>query len=385
MRTTQLIQAGAVVALMVSLLVRGEVCAQSQFLAPAVRTAAPPTIDGDLGDPCWRQASKLSNFRLIEQNRLATQQTVSSILWDDQALYIGITCQEKALEPAVQKAHLVKATEKNRDGNVFVDDCVEIFLSPDPSKGYYHFAVNAAGTLYDSRGGDASWNTDWRAAAKIGNGAWTVEIAIPFKALSATPLVEGARWHFNVCREEKPESENSSLCGVQGEFHVPEKFGGLIFTGILPTVSEISVSRNPLGRACASLTVEAVKGAPGLEVRLETRSGDKTTVAGQKSSSGVVGKPEKIELVASASAGFARLTMLASGKEVLTTLWEDIGGSIAQVPHRIEAHDCEVQVFLRGKQVGTVPAGGTSAESLTLEGGVNVIALHCHATGPQPW
>ncbi|MBU1734347.1 MAG: hypothetical protein KJ692_03815, partial [Verrucomicrobia bacterium] len=126
MRTTQLIQAGAVVALMVSLLVRGEVCAQSQFLAPAARTLAPPTIDGDLSDPCWRQASKLSNFRLTEQNRLATQQTVSSIVWDDQALYIGITCQEKALEPAVQKAHLVKATEKNRDGSVWGDDCVEI-------------------------------------------------------------------------------------------------------------------------------------------------------------------------------------------------------------------------------------------------------------------
>ncbi|MBU1857256.1 MAG: carbohydrate-binding family 9-like protein, partial [Verrucomicrobia bacterium] len=287
--------------------------------------------------------------------------------------------------PAVQKAHLVKATEKNRDGSVWGDDCVEIFLSPDPAKGYYHFAVNAAGTLYDGRGTDASWNTDWRAAAKIGNGAWTVEIAIPFKALSATPLVEGVRWRFNVCREEKPESENSSLCGVQGGFHVPEQFGGLIFTGILPTVSEISVSRNPLGRACVSLDVEAIAGAPGLEARLETRSGDKTTVAGQKSSSGVAGKPEKIELAASVPAGFARLTLLANGKEVLTTLWEDIGGSIAQVPHRIEAHDCKIQVFLRGKQVGTVPAGGTSAESLALEGGVNVIALHCHATGPQPW
>ncbi|MBU1735143.1 MAG: carbohydrate-binding family 9-like protein, partial [Verrucomicrobia bacterium] len=264
-------------------------------------------------------------------------------------------------------------------------DCVEIFLSPDPAKGYYHFAVNAAGTLYDGRGTDASWNTDWRAAAKIGNGAWTVEIAIPFKALSATPPVEGARWRFNVCREEKPESENSSLCGVQGEFHVPEKFGGLVFTGILPAMSEILVSRNPLGRACASLTIEAVKGAPSLEVRLETRSGDKTAVAGRKSSSGIAGKPEKIELVASTSAGFARLTLLANGKEVLTTLWEDIGGSIAQVPHRIEAHDCEVQVFLRGKQVGTVPTGGTTTESLALESGVNVIALHCRATGPQPW
>ncbi|MFH1477876.1 MAG: carbohydrate-binding family 9-like protein [Verrucomicrobiota bacterium] len=385
MRTTQLIRTGAVVALMVSSLACGKVSAQSEFLAPAVRTDAPPTIDGDLSDPCWRQAPKLSNFRLIAQNRLATQQTISSMAWDDQALYLGITCQEKALEPAVQKAHLVKITTKNRDGNVFSDDCVEIFLSPDPAKGYYHFAVNAAGTLYDGRGTDSEWNTDWRAAAKIGDGAWTVEIAIPFKALSATPPVAGARWRFNVCRAEKPESENSSLCGIQGAFHAPEQFGGLIFTGILPAVSAVSVSRNPLGHACASLTVATGEGAPVLEARLETRSGDKTTVADRKSLTGVTGKPEKIELAAGASAGLARLILLENGKEVLATLWEEIGGANVKVPHRIEAHDCEVQVFLRGKQVGTVPAGGTFAETLALEGGVNVIALHCHATGPKPW
>ena len=91
------------------------------------------------------------------------------------------------------------ATVTQRDGPVFYDDAVEIFIHPHKEAGlYYHLAVNALGTRYDAHILDGpGWDGNWQAEVRVYRG-WLGgpgDHTLPF--LGRPP--EGKReWAFNV-------------------------------------------------------------------------------------------------------------------------------------------------------------------------------------------
>ncbi len=259
------------------------VYAPKELAAPATRTDRAPTVDGRLDDAAWGRAVWMSGFRLIGDGRPAREQTACAFVWTDSALFLAVRSKESALAPAVQKAHLFKATVKQRDGAVFHDDCIELFLAPKGAQGYVQLAANALGTRFDSRNKDASWNADWSAAARKGNGEWTMEIAIPFASLGVVPPKTGDAWRFNVCRDEAPSHETSSLCGLRGAFHTPGDFGRLQFAAGAPGLASVRIDADENGRPIARLLV-AAGGTQAVEAQLETRMSPSapTRVAAQK-------------------------------------------------------------------------------------------------------
>jgi hypothetical protein len=60
--------------------------------ARAVRVETPPVIDGRLDDPVWQQAEPLGDFlqRLPNEGAPASQPTEVRILFDEQAIYVGV-------------------------------------------------------------------------------------------------------------------------------------------------------------------------------------------------------------------------------------------------------------------------------------------------------
>lgn len=66
-----------------------------------------------------------------------------------------------------------------RDGEVFRDDCVELFVGrADQPADYRHFGVNSANVQLDELGYDISRNWEWTSSAKTGKTAWKAELAI---------------------------------------------------------------------------------------------------------------------------------------------------------------------------------------------------------------
>ena len=59
---------------------------------------------------------------------------------------------------------------RDRDGEVWTDDCVETHVSGDSRVGDHQFIVNPAGTLYDARDRDAAWNSTARVVAAVADG-----------------------------------------------------------------------------------------------------------------------------------------------------------------------------------------------------------------------
>ncbi|MFA6666316.1 MAG: carbohydrate-binding family 9-like protein, partial [Armatimonadota bacterium] len=144
---------------------------------------------------------------------------------DDRNLYISATCTEPQPERMVAKI-------KENDRNVFLDDCIEVFLAPIANDKYYHIVVNVIGTVYDALIKDKNWNGSYQVSARKGADNWSLEIAIPFKSLGVDGIKPGTRWGFNICRERyagiPPEVSSYALLLKSG-FHSPSRFRVLEF------------------------------------------------------------------------------------------------------------------------------------------------------------
>jgi len=189
------------------------------------RTYYPPVIDGILNEPCWREAHGVTNFLQLNGQGLAKEQTYAYVLYDTRTLYISFICQESRMD-------LVNIVNFERDGIVWDDDCIEVFMDPDlDHKTYFHIISNMAGIRYDEIGRfrPQSWDGDWQVAIAKYNDRWTVEIAIPFSSMNLTTPMPGEVWGFNLNREEWRLTEMSGWAPTWFHFHEPEHFGHLIF------------------------------------------------------------------------------------------------------------------------------------------------------------
>ncbi len=60
----------------------------------AVRTDSPPVIDGKIDESCWSKADMAIDFTDYKLERLAVEQTIVRVLYDDENLYVAFECME---------------------------------------------------------------------------------------------------------------------------------------------------------------------------------------------------------------------------------------------------------------------------------------------------
>lgn len=179
---------------------------------PIRRLSGTIRIDGALDEDAWRSAPLISGFLDMKTKGEAAEETRVRVLYDDDCFYIGIDAMtEHAWGPLVTLA-------KTRDGAVWQDDSVEIFLVP-PGKDYFHWIVNSAGVFYDAGIRNSSFDSKAEVKARVGKDRYTVEMRIPVKPLGVSKISEGELWkmHFTrECRNLQPPktSAGSSIDGV---------------------------------------------------------------------------------------------------------------------------------------------------------------------------
>ena len=190
------------------------------------RIASAPIIDGEIVGAEWGSASRIGNYVSLSGNRPAREQTEAYVCHDPAYLYLAFRCHDSRMEK-------VKAGITARDGNVYNDDCVEVFVDPGPSrKHYYQLLVNALGTLQDIKWTEWSqpdWNAECAVAATRGDTFWSVEMAIPFKAIAMETPAPGGRLGINFTRTVNRLDEYSCWSHTGDNFHVPGRFGDLVF------------------------------------------------------------------------------------------------------------------------------------------------------------
>ncbi len=198
---------------------------------PEVATVPVPTTLLQGGE--WPEAAAFTGFSELSSGVLSRSQPVVWLARDGQRLYMAWRA------PRVKGAPLAQATTE-RDGPLWNDDSIELFLDPGHThRDYLQLIINAAGTLYDGRGRDPSWNSDAQVQTAVGAEAWAGVVSLSFASLGVAAPAEDALWAFNAAFDRSPAQRPMTPWGreeavvtwapVAATLHEPERFGHLRF------------------------------------------------------------------------------------------------------------------------------------------------------------
>jgi hypothetical protein len=192
----------------------------------AVRTTQRPVLDGRLDDPAWQAAPPVSGFTQKFPNEAAppSEPTTFRVLYDDDAIYVGIDC-DQTLTP-------LNAVLTRRDREVESDRVYVHIGSRHEDASAYQFAVNAAGVLSDALQFDDNklapeWDENWEAQVAPHVRGWSAEFRIPLRVLrfDAARIDE---WAFNVRRVISHRQETDEWAYIpRTEARVVSRYGRL--------------------------------------------------------------------------------------------------------------------------------------------------------------
>jgi sialate O-acetylesterase len=192
--------------------------------APCVATKTPPRLDGKLDDTAWQAMKPLSAFRVLEQFRYSDYATDVRLCYDSDNLYLAIRCHEPELETVV-------AAVTDRDGPVYMDDSVEVFLDTDlDAETYFQYVVNPNGVWYDGLGRNGAWNGPCNVVSGREPNAWVIEMAVPWSTLEVDPPKAGKSIGFQVARTraQSPVEISQWAPTRSPTNHRPSHFGLLV-------------------------------------------------------------------------------------------------------------------------------------------------------------
>lgn len=207
-------------------LAQAEESSFSRGTAHAVHVKKGPAIDGTLSDPLWMKCPPWPLGDCISADPL-THRTMARVLFDETHMYVAVHCAEPDTENLKLKA-------KKRDGQVWADDAVEVFVQADPDREICHFLVNAAGVLADEHSGVKK---DWDSSAEVKtsivkNTCWIMTLRVPLKELGAY-VGKNQRWLMNIFRSRQPHRKGEKLLEYSwsimksSNFHSPLEFGAV--------------------------------------------------------------------------------------------------------------------------------------------------------------
>ena len=205
----------------------------------AVRTSSPVRIDGVLSEPDWSTAEPATGFLQREPSvgDPASERTDVRILYDNDNLYIGVTCYDSAPERIVR-------TEMSVDGELRDDDNFSIVLDTfNDKRNGFMFMINPNGARWDATIGDSGfgidsnedWNGIWDVSARVTDEGWTAEVIIPFRTLRF-PAGDTQAWGINFRRIIAGKNEEVLWSGWRRNDGIMQ----LTKTGALTGLSTIS-------------------------------------------------------------------------------------------------------------------------------------------------
>jgi len=141
-------------------------------------------VDGLLKEPDWLETPPIVEIvqRDPHPGEKASEKTEVRLLYDDENLYIGVTCYDS-------ESNRIIGTQMERDADLSADDRVELLIdSFHDRRNAFYFSTNPLGALVDGliiENGqlNLNWNAIWYVRTHKSEAGWTAEFAIPFKSI----------------------------------------------------------------------------------------------------------------------------------------------------------------------------------------------------------
>ncbi len=185
---------------------------QAGFQARAVRTAVPPTIDGEVEEGEWAEAPIFTDFIQLEPRRGEPSpfRTEARLLYDSAYVYVAF----KGWDPEAVTAQLTR-----RDADLSNDDVFVVILDTYRDRqSAYVFAVNPLGTqvdarvVNDGRTTEDTWDAEWEVRSSTQSWGWSAEMVIPLESIRFQ-AGEDRSWGVNFGRGRRRSLELSFWAG----------------------------------------------------------------------------------------------------------------------------------------------------------------------------
>jgi hypothetical protein len=194
--------------------------------------AMPADLRGALDPAQWQAAGSTDSFYSFGSEQRVPEGPLLRVGFDDRCLYLAVTLP---LPPGARP----RTDVRDRDGQVWTDDAIEVFIDPTGQhQSEYQFVVNAAGTQADLKDEGPSWNGPWQAATAVQPDSWTALLAIPWSTLGLATPADRTVLGLNVGWDRQtPAALPASWVPLSGSFHQPARFGHLVLRRQGPTVA----------------------------------------------------------------------------------------------------------------------------------------------------
>jgi hypothetical protein len=187
-------------------------------------------LDGNTSKRVWQSAPRVA---MEQESRSAAVRpelsTTARALWTEKYLYLAYDC------PFTTLTTFQPVQAKERFG-LWEKDVVEAFIASDTNnmKRYTEYEVSPTNERLDVKipEKDFAWSGGFESATRVDERRkmWTVEMRIPWSAMSDAAPKPGARWRINLYRCDYANKGFLAFNpALAGSFHTPERFGWLEF------------------------------------------------------------------------------------------------------------------------------------------------------------
>jgi len=184
--------------------------------------SAEPATDAD-----WSRGALMENFGEVHSGKPATAATTVRALWDGNRVYLKVVCDEPAPEKMV-------APSGDRDnGNLWMQESIEVFwMRPDGDR-MTHIIVNNAGTIADSlmigmRPEAPGWNPDIKTAVSSTDKGWELVLSLPIDQDGAGKIKAGDKLRLQVGRNRPGGGETTCWAPVGGMYKAAPHLWGVL-------------------------------------------------------------------------------------------------------------------------------------------------------------
>ena len=160
--------------------------------------------DGKLDEPAWEKATPATSFTQSwpDPGAAPTQKTEARVLYDDEALYVGVRMFDT-------KADSIAAQLARRDASGIYSDWLHVVIdSYHDRRSGFRFSVNPKGVQKDvlhsdDRNEDVNWDAVWEVGTSQDSLGWIAEYRIPFSQMRFGGARKGAErlWGLHIQRD----------------------------------------------------------------------------------------------------------------------------------------------------------------------------------------
>jgi len=180
-----------------------------------------PAVDGAISEDEWADAVRIVGMGdLLGGGALHPRMATCWFGSDGKRIYAAVRSE---LPPVGE----LSARVRKKDGAVWYDDSIEIWLAPHRSKKpddqtYIQMIGNPIGTVFDVAhvpgGAQAPWDGDWEFKNSTGDGWWSSEASVSLESLGVTADDLKQEWRVHVCRSWQQPSVYTSWAPMTGGF-----------------------------------------------------------------------------------------------------------------------------------------------------------------------